>query len=179
MVRIERIKRTQPEPEVDPSGTRFQLVEVYVQQPTNKPNPEWKVSARPYEFDEEQPTKYATSCPHCGQGIWFEHYELRSALGELFIHCPECGEGATTPIPPMIDPFVNPIKEKIAETTLDQNLSSASEKLERDDRTLLDKIAHIEIVDPPEESELEEMDTGPDQAEITELLLELEGRKRR
>jgi len=149
MVRIERISPKAPDQEIDPTGERFKLLDVYVQEPTANPDDLLKVSARPYEFEDNQPSKYATSCPHCGQGIWFDRYEIQSALSKFFISCPECGEGAEAPAQPMVDPFVNPVTQKIAETLLDSDLSTAQHIKSDDTKTVKEKLeaANADLAD--------------------------------
>jgi len=178
MVRIERISRNVPKPEIDPTGKRFQLIEVYVQEPTTKPDDTLKVSARPYEFEDELPSKYATTCPQCGQGIWFERCDIHTTVDKFFITCPECNQGFTTPIPPMVDPFVNPVSEKISETVLDPDLSKAQDPIEPGQRTVQEKLASAGVETnghSPDENELDEIEIPDrDKSEIEQLLEELE-----
>lgn len=180
MVRIERISRNQPEPEVDPTGERFKLIDVYVQEPTANPDEALKVSARPYEWEGDLASKFATSCPHCGQGIWFDRYDMHSAVDKLFISCPNCGKGSTAPIPKMVDPFINPVAEKIAETLLDSDLSKAQDLAESDDRTVQEKLEDAGVGCAPQSDEVDDIvdeieDKEP--SEITQILEELEDKK--
>jgi hypothetical protein len=176
MVRIERITRPEPEHELDSTGERFKLIEVYVQEPTANPDEESKISARPYEFEGELPSKFSTSCPHCGQGIWFERYEIRSAVDKFFIQCDSCGEGSTAPVQSIIDPFVNPVAEKIAETVLDSDLSKAQEQIDQDTRTVQEKLKDAGVkADNNEQDDEPDEQMGP--SEIEQILEELEGKK--
>lgn len=182
MVREERISRKAPDEEVDPTGERFKLIEVFVQEPTANPNHEAKVSARPYEFENDLPSKYATSCPHCGQGIWFGRYDMHAAVDRFFIACPECGAGTIAVIEPMADPFVNPVDEKIAETVLDPDLSKAQDPITPDTRTVQEKLAGAGEEATDDDAEFladyrEALDIPvPEPSEIEQILEELEGK---
>lgn len=79
------------------------------------------VLARPFEFDSEpvghdflnaagrnvKPTKFNTTCPHCGQQIIFEAAKLGTTKS---IVCPECQVGIQKPPEPLVDPFQNPFE---------------------------------------------------------------------
>lgn len=179
MVRIDRITRGKPDPEPDPTGERFKLIEIYVQEPTASPDQSFLVTARPYEFEGEHPSKFATSCPHCGQGIWFEPCDIRVAVDKRFIACPNCGKGTTAPIAQMINPFVNPVREKIAETLLDTDLSKAQDLTCSDSQTVADKLGSVADC-TPQHPELEEIIDDPmhkEPSELIQILEESEGQK--
>ena len=176
MVRIERISKTIPDPDLDPTGKRFELIEVYVQEPTIDTNDDFKVSARPYEFEDDTPSKFATSCPHCGQGIWLEREDIHAAVDKFFISCPSCNVGSTATALPAIDPFINPVTEKIAETVLDPDLSKAQDPIKLDSRTVQKKFSDAGVKADPNDNTFNadyQEALEPDKSEIEQILEEL------
>ena len=117
MVRIERIKRRE-----EPIQTTYQFtpLPIYVSLPND--NTSELLYARAYEFINTMPIKYVTTCPHCGQGIWFLIGEVQKLGDKNYIGCPNCGVGIVKTILPLNDPFVNPVDNKIPSIELDPNL---------------------------------------------------------
>jgi hypothetical protein len=68
-----------------------------------------KAPARPYHRDDVT-VHYATSCPHCGQGIFF----VQEDLYDDCIACPHC-KARSKRMPPLIEPFENPFIDPIAQ----------------------------------------------------------------
>jgi len=179
VVRVERLKRAETRSEPDAAGARYLPIEVFVQVPTTQPSEASKVSARPYEFEGEIATKFSSSCPHCGQGIWFGRHEMNIVSDNFFIACPNCGQGTAYTVQSMIDPFVNPINEKIAEAVLDAGLDSVHTLTDSDQRSVLEKFENAADDDcSPDDQELDNMTEGDDKdpSEIEQILEELEGK---
>ncbi len=96
-------------PESDP-GPITTLLEVFVHEPVLSPNPNSKVSARPYEWTKSEPTSFAVTCPHCGQGIFFKQGDIQRFAGKQFIACTSCKRGGVRMLAPFDDPFINPLR---------------------------------------------------------------------
>ena len=124
-------------------STMYDLIDVYIADVSDSPPQDAKTQARPYEFEGEQPTKFSSVCPLCGQGIFFTIPDIICRFGYSFVACPECGAGQTPQeIPAFEDPFVNPIKSgKIDDQQLDPDLISTLASLEDDGKTVADRLS--------------------------------------
>lgn len=91
------------------NASMYDVIEVYVQEPTREPNPEFKVPARPYVFEDNEAVRYITTSPHCGNGIDFGISEISYKYGYRFISCPTTGIGVAQVVPAYTDPFRNPV----------------------------------------------------------------------
>ncbi len=91
------------------NASMYDVIEVYVEEPTRTPNPEFKVPARPYVFENNEATRYITTSPHCGNGIDFGVCDVTYKYGYRFISCPTTGIGMAKVIPDYVDPFRNPV----------------------------------------------------------------------
>lgn len=139
MVDITRMPR-KSKPEV--VTTQWDMLEVYVELPTDSPNPKFMVHARPFEFDGEVATKYITTSPHTGQGFEIMLRDITERSGKKFVGCPVSGIGMHVVQGSFDDPFLNPIIEgKLGEDELDPDLRSASSAPDNDDKTVAEKIA--------------------------------------
>lgn len=139
MVDIKRISR-KPKPE--PVITQFDMLEVYVELPTDNPDPKSMVHARPFEFDGPIAIKYITTSPHSGQGFEFMLRDITERYGKKFVGCPVSGIGMHVTQGSFDDPFLNPIIEgKLGEDELDPDLRHASAAPDNDNKTVAEKIA--------------------------------------
>jgi len=130
----------------DQDTTQYDLIEVFISDASGKPDQEHKVHARPYEFFGDQAARYSSTCPHCGQGMFFGAEEVVTKHGHNFVGCKECGIGQSSDEIPMFeDPFMNPIQEgKIDEQKLDPDLVDTLSGLEDDGRSVADRMADKE-----------------------------------
>lgn len=98
-----------------------------------------QIDARPFEFANNKPTKYASVCPHCGQGIVITNAGIDKHGN---VACPECHAGAPPILPPVVDPFINPVKSGIiTQAALDPDLTDARHiDIKDDGLTALDRI---------------------------------------
>jgi hypothetical protein len=156
---------------------QFDIVEIYFEQHSETPNT-IPVTARPYEFnDDGSASKFATACPHCGQGNFPEAETLYEHGGKLFAKCEVCGVGENETQDKLNaltfeDPFQNPIKNGIITSTTTMG------EIEEDDTPLSEKFQTIaeqakeeikEMADQPNDVELSE-----DEKEYLDSLLEEE-----
>lgn len=135
------------------------------------------IDGRPFEFDSEavdgfknamdriiRPTKIATVCPHCGQGIVVEVHQYDKSFAilpegaSIIAGCPECGAGAEPELPPepepptVADPFCNPVAVgRISEYDLDKTMIRPDD-IANDDKTVAERVPEvIETLDEPVE----------------------------
>lgn len=95
------------------NSSMYDIIDVYVQEPDRNPNPDFKVPARPYAFENNEATRYVTTSPHCGHGIDFGPGDVSYKYGYRFISCPTTGVGVAQVIPQYVDPFRNPVSAGI------------------------------------------------------------------
>ncbi len=90
----------------------YSQIHVHFELPSIEPKTK-PVDARPYDFATDgTPTKFATSCSHCGAGNFLTLNENITLLGDkYFAGCTECSKGKVAVMPEMVDPFQNPIKD--------------------------------------------------------------------
>jgi len=126
--------------------TQYDLIEVFISNVSEKPDQKHQVHARPYEFYGDQAAKYSSTCPHCGQEMFFNTEEIVTKYGRNFVGCKECGIGQSSDeIPVFEDPFINPIQEgKIDEQKLDPDLVNTLSNMENDGRSVADRMADKE-----------------------------------
>lgn len=128
-------------------ATKYDLIDICFSEIIASPEPESKMSARPYEFQGEYATKYTSICPFCGQGVFIEVSDIESRYGFNFITCPECGAGRSKEesMPEFEDPFVNPVEAgNISDQDLDDSLINTLAELEDDGLTVAERMEQSE-----------------------------------
>jgi rRNA maturation protein Nop10 len=120
--------------------TQYQLIDLVVGLPTEKPSPDAMMQARPFEFVLDIPSNYSAMCPFCCAGFYVSPTEIKEQYGYKFVACPECGAGQTVvpkPPPPFVDPFVNPFDSKqLLRCELDETITPIADIAKSADNTL-------------------------------------------
>jgi len=124
------------------SDLLYDMIDIYIQDPSPTPDAKNMVFARPYEFLDDKPIKFASTSPHSGQGMFFTDSEITVMFGFNFIGCPITRIGMPKIIPPFEDPFINPFNiGKLNDSDIDKNLVDAlSAFLPSSDKSLINKV---------------------------------------
>ena len=109
---------------------KYDLITVYITEPTPKPDKAAEIQARPFDFgDDGEPTQYQTMCPFCTQGFIITPYDITKQFGLNFVACTSCERGfKPLPIPEpepeqFGDPFVNPFSNGLTLADMDEALT--------------------------------------------------------
>lgn len=111
----------------DPIKNEWDLIEIYFEEPTTKPNDDLKTYARPYAI-ENGLIQYVTSNPISGEGYWFTSKDITIIGNKNFILQPK-----EIFIPEFIDPFQNPLKYNVINTKVDNIIVKPQNNEQPDD----------------------------------------------
>jgi hypothetical protein len=132
-------------------STQFQLIDLFVALPTQKPNPISHMQARPFEFTLDMPSKFSAMCPFCCAGFYVSACDIIDKYGYKFVWCPECGAGKEempAPLPMFVDPFVNPFDSKqLTRCELDETVTSIDNVINDNSLTVAQKMSRKECAE--------------------------------